>query len=200
MATKYGKTWWGEQWLGALKNIDYSNRLPRGASYARNGMVQEIKFLGNIISAKVKGSRRTPYSETIKLPEFSSKDIDKLIKLILEQPVVLSKLFNRQLDESLAKMAEKAGMPLFPKQWKDLKMNCSCPDWAVPCKHLAAVIYKTSMEIDNNPFLVFSLHGVDLMAELEKRGITAADSTEMMEVENTSAVYATMEQMQLRKV
>ena len=200
MATKYGKTWWGEQWLGALKNIDYSNRLPRGASYARNGMVQEINFSGNIISAKVKGSRRTPYSETIKLPEFSSKDIDKLVKLIQKQPVVLSKLFNRQLDESLAKMAEEAGMPLFPKQWKDLKMNCSCPDWAVPCKHLAAVIYKTSMEIDNNPFLVFSLHGVDLMAELEKRGITAADSTEMMEVENTSAVYATMEQMQLRKV
>ena len=148
MATKYGKTWWGEQWLGALKNIDYSNRLPRGASYARNGMVQEIKFLGNIISAKVKGSRRMPYNETIKLPEFASKDIDKLIKLILEQPVVLSKLFNRHLDESLAKMAEEAGMPLFPKQWKDLKMSCSCPDWAVPCKHLAAVIYKTSMEID----------------------------------------------------
>ena len=70
MATKYGKTWWGEQWLGALKNIDYSNRLPRGASYARNGMVQDITFLGNVISAKVKGSRRTPYSETIKLPEF----------------------------------------------------------------------------------------------------------------------------------
>ena len=113
---------------------------------------------------------------------------------------MLSKLFNRQLDESLATMAEEAGMPLFPKQWKDLKMYCSCPDWAVPCKHLAAVIYKTSMEIDNNPFLVFSLHGVDLMAELEKRGITAADSTEMMEVENTSAVYATTEQMQLREV
>ena len=200
MATKYGKTWWGEQWLGALKNIDYSNRLPRGASYARNGMVQEITFSGNVISAKVKGSRRTPYSETIKLPKFSSKDIDKLINLIQEQPVVLSKLFNRQLDESLAKMAEEAGMPLFPKQWKDLKMNCSCPDWAVPCKHLAAVIYKTSMEIDNNPFLVFSLHGVDLMAELEKRGITAADSTGMMEVENTSAVYGTVEQMQLKEV
>ena len=73
MATKYGKTWWGEQWLGALKNIDYSNRLPRGASYARNGMVQEINFSGNIIRAKGKGSRRTPYSETIKLPEFSSR-------------------------------------------------------------------------------------------------------------------------------
>ena len=200
MATKYGKTWWGEQWLGALKNIDYSNRLPRGASYARNGMVEELTFSGNVISAKVKGSRRTPYSETIVLPKFSDKDIDELIDLIQEQPVVLSRLFNRQLDESLAKMAEEAGMPLFPKQWKDLKMKCSCPDWAVPCKHLAAVIYKTSMEIDNNPFLVFSLHGVDLLEELEKRGITAADSTEMMEVENISVVYGNEEHMQLEDV
>lgn len=199
MATKYGKTWWGEQWLGALKNIDYSNRLPRGASYARNGMVREINFNGNVISAKVQGSQRTPYKETIQLPEFSPKDIDKLISLIQEQPVVLSKLFNRQLDESLAQMAEKAGLQLFPKQWKDLKMECSCPDWAVPCKHLAAVIYKTSMEIDNNPFLVFSLHGVDLLKELEKRGITAADTVEMMEVEHISAVYGQDEALQLKE-
>lgn len=70
MATKYGKTWWGQQWLGALKNIDYSNRLSRGASYAKNGMVQEIIFNGNVIKAKVKGSRRTPYKETIVLPIF----------------------------------------------------------------------------------------------------------------------------------
>ena len=200
MATKYGKTWWGEQWLGALKNIDYSNRLPRGASYARNGMVREINFKGNVISAKVQGSQRTPYKETIKLPEFSEKDVDKLIELIQEQPVVLSKLFNRQLDESLAQMAAKAGMPLFPKQWKDLKMECSCPDWAVPCKHLAAVIYKTSMEIDNNPFLVFSLHGVDLMKELEKRGITAPESFDMMEVESISTVFGRDDLMQLKEV
>ena len=200
MATKYGKTWWGEQWLGALKNIDYSNRLPRGASYARNGMVRKINFDGNVISAKVQGTQRTPYSETIKLPEFSPKDVDKLISLIQEQPVVLSNLFNRQLDESLALMAEKAGLQLFPKQWKDLKMDCSCPDWAVPCKHLAAVIYKTSMEIDNNPFLVFSLHGVDLLKELEKRGITAADSVEMMKVEHISTVYGQADAMQLKEM
>ena len=189
MATTYGKTWWGEQWLGALKHIDYSNRLPRGASYARNGMVQEINFCGNVIKAKVKGSRRTPYSETIELPKFSQEDIDQLINLISEQPVVLSKLFNRQLDESLVQIAEDAGIQLFPKKWSDLKMNCSCPDWAVPCKHLAAVIYKTSMEIDNNPFLVFSLHGIDLMAELEARDMAASASTELMAVESIDAVY-----------
>jgi len=188
MATTYGKTWWGEQWLGALKNIDYSNRLPRGSSYARRGMVKEINFAGNVITAKVKGSRPSPYRVTIVLPKFTKKDIDSLIDLIVNQPVVLSKLYNRQLDESLVQMAEKVGMPLFPKKWSDLKMDCSCPDWAVPCKHLAAVIYKISMEIDNNPFLVFTLHGLDLMAELETRGI-AMDSVKSMEVENVSTVF-----------
>lgn len=127
MATKYGKTWWGQQWLGALKNIDYSNRLSRGASYAKNGMVKEIIFNGNVIKAKVKGSRRTPYNETIVLPIFFNKEIDKLIELIRDQPVVLSKLFNRQLDESVAQMADKAGIPLSPKEWSDLQMYCSCP-------------------------------------------------------------------------
>ena len=190
MATKYGKTWWGEQWLGALKHIDYSNRLPRGASYARNGMVREILFEGNIIMAKVAGSRPTPYREKITLHKFTNTEIDKLISLISEQPVILSKLFNRQLDESLAQMAEKAGLQLFPQKWSDLKMDCSCPDWAVPCKHLAAVIYKTSMEIDNNPFLVFSLHGIDLMAELKKRGIEAM-KTAAVEVDEISMAIGT---------
>ena len=179
MATNYGRTWWGEQWLGALKNIDYSNRLPRGASYARNGMVIGIQFINNQINAKVQGSRRSPYKVNIVLPQFSEKQIDKLIDIISSQPVVLSKLLNRQLDTELDSMAEKAGMHLFPKQWSDLEMRCSCPDWAVPCKHLAAVIYKISMEIDNNPFLVFSLHGVDLLNELKKRGLAEVDEKVM---------------------
>jgi len=191
MATKYGKTRWGEQWLGALKHIDYSNRLPRGASYARKGMVKDITFSENVITAKVKGSRPSPYRETVILPKFSKEDIDRLVDIIAGHPVILSKLFNRQMDESLIQMAEKAGLPLFPKQWSDLKMECSCPDWAVPCKHLAAVIYKTSMEIDNNPFLVFSLHGVDLMAELEARGMGGVKSSEIMEVECIDSVYET---------
>ena len=188
MATTYGKTWWGQQWLGALKQIDCSNRLPRGASYARNGMVRRITFADNVISAKVQGSCRTPYSVTIRLPKFSDSEIDKFVRLICEKPVVLSKLFNRQLDESLAQMAEKAGIPLFPTKWTDLKMRCSCPDWAVPCKHLAAVIYKVSMEIDNNPFLVFSLHGVDLMAELVNRGVAQA-SPDVMNVDSVDEIY-----------
>ena len=60
MAQQFGQTWWGEQFLNALTYIDYSNRLPRGRSYARNGSVAEIKTTGNRIDAKVRGSRRLP--------------------------------------------------------------------------------------------------------------------------------------------
>ena len=188
MATKYGRTWWGEQWLGALKSIDYGNRLPRGASYARKGMVKDIKFKSNVVHAKVQGSRRTPYKITVALPKFTEEQIDKLIDIICGQPVILSKLLNRQLDEELGLMVEKAGIHLFPKKWSDLEMDCSCPDWAVPCKHLAAVIYKLSMEIDNNPFLIFSLHGLNLIEELKSRGLVEVDE-KVMAVQPMSEIY-----------
>ena len=65
MRKTYGNTWWGKQWLNALSYIDYSNRLPRGRSYANRGMVKEIAIEGNKITAKVAGSRPRPYSVDI---------------------------------------------------------------------------------------------------------------------------------------
>jgi len=171
MGTAFGKTWWGEQWLQSLNNIDYSNRLPRGASYARKGAVEKIKITGNHISAKVQGSRPRPYSVNLIMPPFFDPELGNFLRDITTRPVIISKLLNRELDPSILPLAEKSGLKVFPKQWNDLKMQCSCPDWAVPCKHLASVIYKVSAEIDNNPFLVFSLHNVDLLQELDKMGI-----------------------------
>jgi len=79
------------------------------------------------------------------------------------------------LDPERLTIAESNGLKVFPRQWTDFKMQCSCPDWAVPCKHLAAVIYQLSAEIDNNPFLVFRLHRVDLPMELKKENIHIED-------------------------
>jgi len=171
MAKDFGKTWWGQQWLNSLSNIDYSNRLPRGSSYARKGSVKNITIKENNIEAKVAGSRPQPYDVVIIIPPFFEAGIKKLIKAISEKPVVISKLLNRELDPELLSIAEHCGLKVFPKQWTDFKMQCSCPDWAVPCKHIAAVIYKVSAEIDNNPFLAFTLHRVDLISELKKENI-----------------------------
>lgn len=178
MALQFGKTWWGGQWLNSLANIDYSNRLPRGSSYARNGKVSSIHIEGNNIKAKVIGSRPSPYDVGIIIPPFFEADIKKLITAIAQKPVVISKLLNRELDPEVLSIAAQCGLKVFPQQWSDIKMQCSCPDWAVPCKHLAAVIYKVSSEIDNNPFLAFSLHNVDLPAELKKRKIYIEEQAE----------------------
>jgi SNF2 family DNA or RNA helicase/uncharacterized Zn finger protein len=175
MAEKFGKTWWGEHWLRSLENVDYDNRLPRGASYARSGHVKDIKIKDNQIVAKVQGTRPSPYRVTIIVPPFFEEQTERLMDKIIERPALISKLLNRELDPEILTVAEQLGLKVFPRQWTDFKMQCSCPDWAVPCKHLASVIYMISREIDNNPFLVFSIHNVDLIEELKKREIYIAD-------------------------
>jgi len=186
VAEKFGKTWWGEHWLRSLENVDYDNRLPRGASYARNGHVLSIKITGNQIIAKVSGSRATPYKVTVIVPPFFEEDVERLMTKIIERPALISKLLNRELDPAILGIAEELGLKVFPRQWTDFKMQCSCPDWAVPCKHLASVIYMISREIDNNPFLVFEIHNVNLLDELKKREIFIPDQkkTEIPVLEN----------------
>lgn len=171
MAKSFGQTWWGERWLDALTHIDYANRIPRGASYARKGAVKEIIIAGGNIQAKVSGSSPRPYRIKIGIPQFTDADKERLMTEVLRQPTIISKLLNRELDPGLMEIADRLRLKLFPRSWNDLEMQCSCPDWAVPCKHIAAVIYKVGQEIDNNPFLVFELHGIDLLKELERRGI-----------------------------
>ncbi len=177
MALKYGKTWWGEQWLNSLSNIDYENRLARGSSYAKKGAVTKINIKENQIHAKVAGTRPRPYSVDIILPPFFDPELSEFIQQLAKKPTIISKLLNRELDAEVLTIAEDLGLKVFPKQWTDFKMQCSCPDWAVPCKHLAAVIYKVSAEIDNNPFLVFDLHKVNLIEELNKLGIFVTKET-----------------------
>lgn len=157
MAQKFGLTWWGEQWLHSLSSIDFSNRLPRGATYARKGAVRSIEINGNVVLAKVQGTRPTPYRVKISIPRFSQPEIDRLIAEVQANPAVLAQLLNRELNPQIMEIAGRLGLRIFPKSWKDFEMDCSCPDYAVPCKHLAAVIYMVSREIDNNPFLILKL-------------------------------------------
>lgn len=168
---KYGKTWWGQQWLKSLSHIDFSNRLPRGSAYASRGAVVDLKIKTNKISAKVQGTRRTPYKIDINIPLFDAQQKKDILKAVNSNPMVLSELLNHKLPSEIMDIAKQKNIPVFPKTWKDFDMSCSCPDWAVPCKHLAAVIYIMANEIDRNPFEVFKLHGLDIMKEIENSGM-----------------------------
>jgi uncharacterized Zn finger protein len=166
---EYGQTWWGKQWLNALTAVDWDNRLPRGKTYANNGSVRHFEIGENKIAAKVQGS--SMYCVSIRIPPFSADQKQKLLDRIAADSAVISRLLNRELDAQILKIAESCGIQVFPRRWDDFSMNCSCPDWAVPCKHLASVVFVISREIDKNPFVVFKLHGLDLLGELGRRGV-----------------------------
>ncbi|MCG8474053.1 MAG: SNF2-related protein [Cytophagales bacterium] len=173
----FGKTWWGEQWLRALEGIDFSNRLPRGKTYANKGAVQKLSFKKNEIKASVAGSYQSSYRISIEVPEFTLQEKIKLVELAVGNDLILTELLNSQLPGDLLHLLETHGIHLFPKNWKSFGMHCSCPDFAVPCKHLAAVIYKISEEIDRNPFLILKMKGLDLLEELKKQGLDLTEET-----------------------
>ena len=171
MATSYGTTWWGKEWLASLTKIDNANRIPRGKTYANTGKVLDLTITENVISAKVKGHYASSYRITITVPQVSANDMEKLMDLIMTKPNIMASLSNRILDPDLLDIASSLDISIFPRQWRDLEMNCNCPDFAVPCKHIAAVIYMMSMEIDRDPFVLFRMRGIDLLKELKNRKI-----------------------------
>ncbi|MGI9274468.1 MAG: SNF2-related protein [Endozoicomonas sp.] len=169
MAAVYGQTWWGEQWLAAFNGIDYSNRLPRGRRYAGNGSVRTIDVDIHCVSAKVQGRQRAPYRVKVSLPLFSADQCRTVLKAVHQNPSVLARLLNRQLPPQVLDLMEEHNIRLFPHSWDDMRASCSCPDWAMPCKHIAAVIYLIANEIDKNPFVIFQLHGMDLAEEIQEQ-------------------------------
>ena len=168
---QYGRTWWGAQWLLALSQIDHDNRLPLGRSYAHRGAVRDLLIAGGQVSAEVQGSRPRPYRVEIGVPAAEPALVGRLLEALTEDPGLIARLQNHDLDPALLPMAQRLRMPIFPARWSDLRMHCCCPDSAVPCKHLAAVVYLLSQQIDADPFLVFQLRGIDLGALRRQRGV-----------------------------
>lgn len=173
--TPYGHTWWGVQWLSALTQIDHENRLPRGRTYANRGAVLHLEMKGGRVSARVEGSRAQPYAVEIDVPPIPDADAVRLVERLAADAGLIGRLLNRELDPVVLEEARQLKIAVFPTRWSDLRMSCSCPDWAVPCKHLAAVVYVLSREIDGDPFLVFSLRGLDLPTLMRPHGVHIDD-------------------------
>ncbi len=170
--TKFGNTWWGSEWIKSLEKIDsFTNRLPRGKRYANNGSVLSVEIKGGIIYAKVKGSKPKPYNIGIALEAFKEKEIETIAEIINANFSIASDLLIGKLPEDILSLLGNKGIKLFPENWKEIKSGCSCPDWANPCKHLAAVYYIVAGEIDKNPFIIFNLRGVSTQFLTESAGL-----------------------------
>jgi uncharacterized Zn finger protein len=163
------KTFWGKSWCQNLESYgDYASRLPRGRTYVRNGSVLDLQIGHGQIAAWVSGSDLYEVKVTIatvaetrwsKLVTDCAGEIDSLVEL----------LQGRLSDAVMKRMCgQEAG--LFPAP-KEIRFDCSCPDWADMCKHVAAVLYGVGARIDEQPGLLFTLRAVneqDLIAKASK--------------------------------
>jgi uncharacterized Zn finger protein len=158
---KAGTTWWGKRWIEALENVlrGDSGRLARGRTYARAGRTHDLVVKNGKVTAKVTGSRATPYEVSIELTELSALTWKKAIEGLAKKAQFSAELLAGQMPESIDEVFVEAGVSLFPKQRADLETSCSCPDSGDPCKHVAATHYVLGEALDRDPFLLFELRG-----------------------------------------
>lgn len=165
------RTWWGKGWVQNLERYaDYSNRLPRGRSYLRNGSILDLKIEKNKISALVSGSRSTPYKIDISIGSLNRSVESELMKESRNSLDSMQSLLSGEFPEELKDDFFKKESGLFPSP-KEIKLDCSCPDWASMCKHVAAALYGVAVRLDEKPELFFILRGIDInsfVAEVAK--------------------------------
>ncbi len=165
MANNYGTTPWGAYFLSAInKEYYYSTRIGRGKTYANTGKVLSIDIDGSQVSAKVQGSYGYAYSIFLQFDHFTPQEIEKIYTIIEDDSLSFASIIDGELPKDLLEKLKEEGVSLFPSNWQNLKRSCSCPDWGDPCKHMAGVYYILTSAIDKNPFLLFELRGVDLIA------------------------------------
>ncbi|HET6899621.1 MAG TPA: SWIM zinc finger family protein [Vicinamibacteria bacterium] len=156
----FGQSWWARRWLDVLERLELGGRLTRGRAYARRGQVLDIKVEEGCVGASVQGSRDEPYSVTIRVHALSPADWRKVADSLRRQARFAAKLLASEMPEDVEDAFKGTGVSLFPARRAELATECSCPDWANPCKHIAAVYYLLGEEFDRDPFLIFQLRGL----------------------------------------
>lgn len=154
-------TWWGQAWCENLERYaDYESRLERGKRYVRTGTVIDLKIDKGKVEARVQGSRKTPYKVQIRISPLKEYKIDEIMSRCGEKIESLEDLASGKFPEEL-KDVFLAKDGLFPSP-KEISFGCSCPDWAVMCKHVAAVMYGIGVRLDENPFYFFKMRSIDV--------------------------------------
>ncbi len=159
LSERFGTTWWGRLWITALEQLgdDFENRLPRGKKYAEEGAVSHFTVSPGEIQAKVHG--RKTYNVTLGLPALTATQWEKALERIHLESRFVASLLAGEMPQGLDETFRESGASLYPRVPKELQTHCDCPDWANPCKHVAAVCYIMAEALDRDPWLLFDLRG-----------------------------------------
>ena len=155
------KSWWGKAWnLNLESYADYENRIARGKSYVRNNMVLDLKITKGKVMAKVQGSRSKPYDVEILIDALSNEKWEHVATLCNHSIDSLEQLIEGKFPKKLEVLFKEKKYGIFPSP-KEIHFDCSCPDWASMCKHVAAVLYGIGARLDSNPMFFFELRDID---------------------------------------
>ena len=175
VAAKRGKiatTFWGHAWCQNLEHYsDFTNRLPRGRTYLRNGSVIDLKITAGEVVAQVMGS--SLYGVKIAIAAVASKHWRDITRDCARSIDSLVELLEGRLSSSVMERIARPATGLFPSA-REITFSCSCPDAASLCKHVAAALYGIGARLDEEPELLFRLRGVDARELIAKAGEGAA--------------------------
>ena len=155
------KTFWGKAWCDNIEAYrDFAYRLERGRSYVRSGAVIDLNIQEGAVGALVIGSGRSPYEVVIRIDKMNKPDWDALVKRSSGKIASLMALAQGKLPKEMLEDFCNPETGLFPKP-REIHFDCSCPDGASCCKHVAAVLYGIGARLDSNPELFFTLRGIN---------------------------------------
>lgn len=159
-------SWWGKSWTKNLESYaDFSNRLGRGRSYVRHGSVLDLQIKEGLIEALVLGS--TQYKIEIKIKKLDDKKWKALQKEAVGEISSVAQVLEGNFPKELANIFTTKDKGLFPSP-KEINLDCSCPDWAKMCKHVAATLYGVGVRLDQDPSLFFTMRSIDLSKLVSK--------------------------------
>ncbi|MBM0235631.1 SWIM zinc finger family protein [Micromonospora sp. STR1_7] len=172
-----GRSWWSRRFLEVLESFALGTRLTRGRSYARAGQVLRLDIAPGRVSAQVQGSRPRPYEVSIGLSPFPAALWSRIEAELAGQAFFSARLLAGDLPDELEELFVAAGAPLFPAGVDELTQRCNCPDFAVPCKHLAATFYLLAEAFDADPFELLHWRGRSRAELLEQLRARRAEAT-----------------------
>ena len=178
MRTRTSRRWWAGRWLAVLESLGLASRLERGKRYAQSERVLEIDIAPGRVTAHVQGSRYDPYEVRLEMAAFDDAQWAKAIRALGSQALYAAKLLAGEMPREIDEVFAASGLSLFPTSAGELTAECSCPDAANPCKHIAAVYYVLADQFNRDPFLLFRLRGREKKEILRSlRSLRAAEAT-----------------------
>lgn len=156
---RFAANWWANRWLQTLEALIDRRRLGRGRMYARKGQVLSIEEAEDGFVARVQGTRYKPYEVHMSMEHLEEHAWDAVVDNLSSQAIFAAQLLSGEMPRDIESVFEEAGYSLFPQKEEEIQTECSCPDKANPCKHIAAVFYLLAEQFDEDPFLLFKMRG-----------------------------------------